>query len=387
MGIMRLLLAVTVLLWHCPEGLVSRMLHPALAVQCFYSISGFLMQMVISSGHHDAPGWQVRFYISRFLRIYPLYIVFVALTVLFVGYHQLTFLLSQHFWHAAALWIANNALIVGQDVLRFFYFDAHAGHFSLLPRLQEERVAVQPISVSMTALGQSWTLAIELYFYAIVPFLLTRRTRVLAAVILLSLGLRIYLGYHGYFQSEWIYGFFPSELGVFLLGSLAYRAYFFLFESGRLAWRLERMGSAGERILLALCAVVVAYVSWIYMTIDLNFAGGQSQWGAAPMGVARGYWFILLMTILALPCAFYFSRKCKWDRFIGELSYPVYISHFLVLQLITQRLHPAESATPLIGLFVLVISLLLSVALLQFVEQPIDRLRHRIFQRRRAAVH
>src|ERR1035438_7962682 len=85
MGMMRLFLAITVLLWHCPQGFVSRPISSVLAVQCFYAISGFLIQLAITANYAGADGWVRRFYLSRLLRIYPLYLTFFALTVALVG--------------------------------------------------------------------------------------------------------------------------------------------------------------------------------------------------------------------------------------------------------------------------------------------------------------
>src|SRR5579862_2563412 len=161
MGLMRLLLAVAVLLFHCPVGVVVRYIHPALAVECFYSISGFLIQMAIRANYQGSAGWQRRFYISRVLRIYPLYLLFLLLTVAVVGGGHLGYYVSKGAWSAGAVWILNNALIAGQDVLRFFYFNLDAWRFTVLPQSDAERAAVKSISGSMTELGQSWTLALE----------------------------------------------------------------------------------------------------------------------------------------------------------------------------------------------------------------------------------
>lgn len=380
MGIIRLILATTVLLWHCPVGVVSRILHPALAVQCFYAISGFLIQMVLWSSDTTAPGWKGRFYLSRWLRIYPLYALFLMLTLALVSSGSFFDLVHKHELWASAVWLLNNFLILGQDVLRFLYFNYNTGQFLALPSTQEARTAVQAVSGQMTMMGQSWTLAIEFYFYLLAPFLLLSRSTLLAGLICLTTAIRVYLGYQGHYLSEWVYGFFPSELAIFLAGSLAYRAYRSFFGSGRLARLI------GERTLLLICSLVVAALCWVYMTVDLNFAGGSSQWGAPPLGVAPGYWLILLMTIMSLPCAFYFSTRLKWDRFIGELSYPIYISHFVILQLLSARLQPSNDGQRYVVAAVLITSLLVSAAAIQWIEMPLDRLRHRIFSRKKAPV-
>jgi peptidoglycan/LPS O-acetylase OafA/YrhL len=382
MGCIRFLLAIAVLLWHCPVGILPRFLFPTLAVQCFYAVSGFLIQMVIREKYQGRQHWQTRFYVSRILRIYPLYLLFFLLTALLV-YNSFSYYTEHRKWSAGLLWIANNFLIVGQDVLRFFYFSDGRGDLMLLPADGGERAQVYShgLAVQMTVLGQSWTLAIELYFYLLAPFLLMRATRTLVAGVAALIGLRLVLGYSFASRPELVYGFFPTELAVFLLGALAYRAYSYFFASGRLVRALESTGT-GEKTLALLSTLAVGGGCWVYMTCDLNFVSNYApplagRWGA-PLGAPAGYWLILIMTAALLPFAFHFSHTFGFDRYVGELSYPIYISHFLVLQLVTGRLHPAEDAKDYICVFVLGISVLLSMVLIDFVEKPIDRLRHRL---------
>ena len=35
-----------------------------------------------------------------------------------------------------------------------------------------------------------------------------------------------------------------------------------------------------------------------------------------------------------MPVVFMFSKNSVFDRFVGELSYPVYLVHFIVIQLL-----------------------------------------------------
>lgn len=57
-----------------------------------------------------------------------------------------------------------------------------------------------------------------------------------------------------------------------------------------------------------------------------------SAWGALPLYLAF---------LAALPFAFHETRNSAIDRWIGELSYPVYLTHLMVLALCGQQAVPA----------------------------------------------
>jgi peptidoglycan/LPS O-acetylase OafA/YrhL len=70
---------------------------------------------------------------------------------------------------------------------------------------------------------QAWTLSLEFSFYLIAPFVVRRAFRSIALILMASLALRLllqlWLCWHG---DPWSYRFFPSELALFLLGTLGY---------------------------------------------------------------------------------------------------------------------------------------------------------------------
>ena len=84
MGLLRLFLALFVVLGHTPgHNFVSRPLDDGLAVQCFFSISGFYMYFILS-GCNGRRYQAIAFYKSRFLRIFPLYILCLFVTIVLV---------------------------------------------------------------------------------------------------------------------------------------------------------------------------------------------------------------------------------------------------------------------------------------------------------------
>lgn len=85
-------------------------------------------------------------------------------------------------------------------------------------------------------------------------------------------------------------------------------------------------------------------------------------------------WVFYVCVWISTPFLFNLTRRSRLDNMLGQLSYPVYLSHILVLEILTRtgvgRLDK--------GLVAAVLTLALSVALYLFVDRPIERIRTRI---------
>jgi peptidoglycan/LPS O-acetylase OafA/YrhL len=157
---------------------------------------------------------------------------------------------------------------------------------------------------------QAWTLGVELSFYLIAPLILTRRKIVFVAIAL-SLLLRAYLIKIGIGTKDpWTYRFFPTELALFLLGSLSHQIV--------LPWYKKACRSH-----LSLFASVATYflvgVSLCYFLIPI-----KEIWKAA---------IFIAIFLLLVPFTFEFQDRHKLDNWIGNLSYPIYVGHVLVIYL------------------------------------------------------
>ena len=83
----------------------------------------------------------------------------------------------------------------------------------------------------------------------------------------------------------------------------------------------------------------------------------------------------LLVVALASPHLFYAFRNVRFDSFLGELSYPMYLSHVLVGGVLL-RLHlPAWLTYG--NLLYVVATLVASTLLVAFIVIPVDRWRTR----------
>lgn len=345
MGLVRLFLAYIVLLSHAPQGiLLSKLLHPALAVQCFYAISGFYMQLLINQYQKNASGtpWVRDFYKSRVIRLFPVYYICLLLTVI-IDPHRLHVFLEAGLGFKLG-YLINNLFLFPQDFFRFF-------------------------PLPCTIMGQSWTLSLEMMFYLVAPFLLVRRTRLLVLVVMLSICIRLTLRDDGLYLQQWFYCFFPSEIAIFLAGSLAYRFY------DRFLAHLEQKKQGLAKLVGFL---VFCHLFHVYLRGWHTIPGGEWD-GQATCGAPLKYWYVLFMTIVSLPFIFKWSKLIKIDRFIGELSYPVYLSHILFIDLLIRY----QVNTGYVNVFALVLTLAFSLLLTRYIEIPLSRYRHSLREEKR----
>jgi peptidoglycan/LPS O-acetylase OafA/YrhL len=83
-------------------------------------------------------------------------------------------------------------------------------------------------------------------------------------------------------------------------------------------------------------------------------------------------YFYCLLVFVAVPFLFLWTHKSKIDSYIGELSYPMYMCHMLVRSVL---LWLGVSSMNNVALPLVVITILLSLALNQWVANPVERIR------------
>lgn len=367
MGILRLYLAL------CVVGVHSGPLFPwsvhdgHQAVQIFYLISGFYMQMVYGANYATP----AEFYASRFIRIFFPYWVILALTLVLslvsVQFQWQWIWTSVHpyfegpFQRNGVLGVVlaglSNATLFFQDWVMFLSDDVGRG----LEWTADFRTSGYPL-YHYLLIPQAWTVSVELTFYLLVPLLSGLRSRTLVAIALAALLARVY-AYEmlGWKHDPWEYRFFPFELALFVLGMLSQRLYQRLPSRAR-AFRLQGWGPyllAG----VVLVGVLVASskgVEWLGAVVGYHYA----------VLVFYGLW------ALAIPVLFCIFGSYKFDRFIGELSYPVYLSHLVVVSvavaLQSKLAWPAGAVGPVAG----VLSVLLALVLYVYVFKPLDARRY-----------
>ena len=299
------------------------------AVQGFFVISGFYMEL-LRKKYAPAPIWI--FYSNRYSRLLVSYWIVFTVTVLLVAWMPgFSFPPAEFLAHLkpdnAGEWpvvIFANLSMFGQDLLSIVY------------------------SVNSNALiiPQGWSLALELWFYLLVPLLWRASDRTLWIIVAASVALRLTLIAFSLPFFPWQQRFFPAEIMFFVLGMLSFRrssAILAIVKSGR--------------VCLLLVGTLIIFAGWLQ---PLAF-----PWSAQPELNLLWPSSVALTALLyfTLPAMFALTGRNHLDRLIGEFSYPIYLVHITLWYIF-------ESP------FLIVLCVIVSAPIVFLIEGPLEKWRN-----------
>ncbi|MBI4958339.1 MAG: acyltransferase [Desulfovibrio sp.] len=354
MGLLRFYLALAVCLNHLASALGGSeklLLIPSsgLAVEIFFAISGFYMAMILG-GKYQGPNGLKMFYSNRILRIFPLYLAIIAS---FSAVGLMVFLVKGHwvFMSEAVEMFRNsgpgmqlfviwsNLTMIGQNIMFISQYTPSTESFCLGCAADTGSVAPW----RMLVIPQAWSVEVELLFYALAPWLIRLRTKTIAGVIILLTAVKIMVTMQVTGTDYWSLRFPGFELSLFLAGILAYRQY----------KRLENVSIRNSALATATIAM------FAYLCVIDMFKSDPLQYMTSPIAV-----------IACLPCMFKAFRKSQLDRGIGELSYPLYLVHYLVMQMVIYWYKGPQKL-----LFAVTMAVVISFVLYRVVCRPIETYR------------
>ena len=357
MGFVRLLLAISVVLSHSNSIFGFKLVGGDVAVQSFFIISGFYMALVINEKYfRDTRSFKNSyklFITNRFLKLYPVYWVILIATIGFsiylihiTGGKQMGRLELFHNYGGSmkiSTWIFlvfTNVGMFCQDTILFLGYHANSGGLYFIKNFENSN----PVSHGFMMVPQAWSVGIELVFYVIAPFILRKGIKLIIPVLLLSFIARCIMYTNGFNFDPWTYRFIPLELGFFLLGAVAYHLYIYL-KKGRYSFGVK---------IISFVVMIVMIVLYGWIKTDIKIF------------IYYGIFFLLL------PFVFESTKKSKIDRFLGDLSYPIYISHLFVLMVM---LFIGGFTYQNLGIYLSVFSIVFSVILQLVVVNPIEKYR------------
>ncbi|MFJ2464417.1 acyltransferase family protein [Pseudomonas sp. NPDC087615] len=314
MGFFRLLLAVLVAVSHMGQTIAG--LNPGVvAVISFLIISGFVMTSLIER-NYSTPDKISLFYLDRALRLYPQFLLYFGMSC------------------AVIYW-----LLPGTGQAAELTFSRIASSLAIVP------LGFYMFGVASTwILPPAWSLGLEMCFYLLIPFLLMFRLRGVGFALSISVFL---VACFGYINTD-IYGYrlLPGALFMFLCGSYLY-------------------GARAKGVVIA--ATTAGVATLMFAAIMAGVIERRPYNAEVTLGIALG-----------VPAVYLLSRiKSHWiDEFLGNISYGVFLNHFVVIYAL-HALWPADYDAQRV-ITVLVLSLLFSSVSYYYVERPVLALRHRL---------
>jgi len=311
-GAYRLLLAILVAVSHL--GITFAGLNPGVvAVISFLIISGFVMTSLIER-NYAAADTVALFYLDRAMRLYPQFLLY------FVAACVVVYFLLPGTPQAAELTPEKIAASLTMVPLGFYMFGA----------------------ASTEILPPAWSLGLESCFYLVIPFLIIYKARGIA----FSLSVVVFLvACLGYVNTD-LYGYrlLPGVLFIFLCGSYLYKA-------------------QARGLTIAVCTTAAATL--MFVAIMAGPIERRPFNAEVTAGIALGVPAVYLLTKLKFH---------PIDEFLGNISYGVFLNHFVVMYLL--RVFWPVSYSDYLVTALLVFSFLLSGVSYYCIERPALRLRH-----------
>lgn len=285
-GTFRLFLAFNVVLFHI---LKIPNVGP-FAVYSFFILSGLLMTTIMHETYSYSVNGLKKYMLNRFLRLYPVYWSLLLVTVIII-------------------------IIVGCDFTKVFHEKMQIPMTikGITANITMLYVSFYPVNFSPRLAPATWALTIELFFYLLIGVGISKNKSITIVWCGISSLYIIYLNFIGQFGLS--YGNFITASFPFSIGSLVY---FYK-----------------EKILFYIKYILSEKYSIIFIIFILNLIAG----GCADFFRLDISWKIQIFTafcnvflsVLIVTILIFAKTKNRSieiiDRFLGDLSYPVYIFH------------------------------------------------------------
>ena len=277
-GVLGYFLALGVALSHA--GFLSKYLSFSVGVFCviiFFLLAGYTMTFLWSTRYIFSTNIS-NYFFERLTRIYPQYLFFLILTMIliYLGIIKTDLVVPNNL-----IYHLYNLSIIPLD---FYMWDDNLKNYIILPA--------------------TWSLGLEMMFYLFFPFILFNNM-IFKISFIGSLAIFL-LAFTEILNTEiWGYRFLPGVLFIFLTGSLIFKY-------------INKKTLFNTLLLFG----VYIFVTILFITMLIfNFDQGYM------IEVTSGF-------IVGVPLVYFLSlqnRRNKIDEFLGNLSYGIFLSHFIFI--------------------------------------------------------
>jgi peptidoglycan/LPS O-acetylase OafA/YrhL len=296
----------------------------------FFVLSGFLITYLLLVEREDRHRIDIpQFYMRRILRIWPLYFLIVGI--------------CQFLIPCTGLFGLNGIYSVTAPNFRL----ASLYYLLFLPNLAF--LSVWPVN---PLLGYTWSIGVEEQFYLIWPLILKFGRRHVEAICIVIIALVVWSAWARIPKISAI--IYWSKMGFFALGGLM------AFLRAKRPAIVKALSPRATQVVALLLAVAT-------MVAGGTIAGG---WGTALL-------LALIILHATLPYTYIGRLRFRWLRYLGRISYGMYIFHVLVITLVVQAGARAAIAPWLLPLLAFAATVLAGTLSWFGIERPFLRLRRR----------
>lgn len=323
-GLVRFVLASLVVLFHITKFVFIG----ELAVFCFFILSGYWVTLMYEKKYSKKKNALYVFYLSRILRLAPVYYLISFFTFIFVYlYTPEKLLFLRNFDLDTICFWLSNLFIIGYNYLPF-----------------------QP-------LGPAWSLDIEVQFYFLLPLILGFMHSKINRMFILIISLFVSVSLFVFFADMFISKTIIKYLVYFLIGVTIYKSNL-------------KFKKSTEFIFNGLFLVILIIHYAIPELFDLVKSASNEY----------NNWFNIIVSFLLIPLLTnsVLVKSNPKDMFLGGVSYTLYLTHWMFIipyeYYITGMIKVERIPYTVLYLFV---TYLFSFFIFKYFDNPIDKLRKR----------
>lgn len=311
------------------------------AVFGFYALSGYLMTLIMQNNYGYTLSGGSKYALNRFLRIYPMYWVSIGFSVILIYFLGESYTAEYH----SAIRLPSDATDIIRNVALIF------------PSLDTIRLT-----------PPAWALTVELFYYFLIGLGASRYKTVSLLWLTISIIYHVVVNIR-HLDADYYYFSIPAASLPFATGAVIFHY------RPELSKYLYKIGG-GVKEYLPFLIFAGILLNWLVAYVVEQFGG---------------IYFYLNYFLCALMIVVLSERKSlpfitrKFDKYMGDFSYPIYLIHYQVGLVVLYLMNAAglNSSRPDLALMFTSIPVifLAAWALTVMIERPIESVRTRIKSR------